>query len=113
MDWPRLSGERNEEGKGEVYPNRTPDPEEGARVAIERLEEIHQYLRDREARREVITRTVTPSGQELDWSPSSGRFPKAGWPTHLPRIDPTCSDWSATSRLTGRSSARTSFYSSS
>jgi hypothetical protein len=39
------------------------------RAATGRIEEIHQYLRDRYARREVVARTVTRSGQELDWVP--------------------------------------------
>jgi hypothetical protein len=69
MDQPRSPGEQNDDDKGEVSPNRRPDPEEAAKIAIERLEEIHQFLRDREARREVVVRTVTPSGQELDWVP--------------------------------------------
>jgi hypothetical protein len=34
-----------------------------------RLEEIHQYLSDRHARRQVIARTTTRSGLELDWIP--------------------------------------------
>src|SRR5437870_5135206 len=39
------------------------------RQALERLEEIHQYLSDRYARRDVITRTRTPGGIEIDWVP--------------------------------------------
>lgn len=39
------------------------------RQAEERLEEIHQYLSDRYARRDVITRTRTPGGIDIDWVP--------------------------------------------
>jgi hypothetical protein len=39
------------------------------RQAEERLEEIHQYLSDRYVRRDVITRTRTPGGIDIDWVP--------------------------------------------
>jgi Neprosin len=48
-------------------------PEQDARIseklAARRLERIHQYLSDRMARREVVARTRTPGGQDLDWVP--------------------------------------------
>lgn len=37
--------------------------------AADRLEQIHQYLLDRYDRREVVTRTKTKGGLELDWIP--------------------------------------------
>jgi hypothetical protein len=63
--------EQNQDGKDEdeLQPRPERDPEILARLAAERLEEIHQYLRDRHARRDVIARTKTRSGQELDWIP--------------------------------------------
>jgi Neprosin len=76
MEYRWGEAEQNDEGKGEGSPNREPDRETLARRAAERLEEIHQYLRDREARREVIERTVTQSGQELDWVPIEAQAPE-------------------------------------
>ncbi|HEY6677222.1 MAG TPA: neprosin family prolyl endopeptidase [Terrimicrobium sp.] len=38
-------------------------------AASDRIDEIRQYLSDLHARRNVIKRTVTKSGQELDWVP--------------------------------------------
>ncbi len=68
--------ERNPESKSDIdddrghgLPNRIPTRDETTRLATERLEEIHQYLRDRYARREVVVSTHTESGQLLDWSP--------------------------------------------
>lgn len=43
------------------------------REAAERLEEIRQYFRDLYARREVVARTTTPSGQEVDWIPAESQ----------------------------------------
>ncbi|RPF24754.1 neprosin family prolyl endopeptidase [Streptomyces sp. TLI_185] len=37
--------------------------------AASRLDEIHQYLKDRYARRDVVTQTVTKGGVQLDWVP--------------------------------------------
>ena len=51
---------------------KTPDQLE--REASQRLEEIHQYLADRYARRSVVARTVTASGQMLDWVPSESQL---------------------------------------
>lgn len=63
--------EQNQDGKDEdeLQPRPERDPEVLAKLAAERLEKIHQYLRDRGARRDVIARTKTRSGQELDWIP--------------------------------------------
>ncbi|MBB4944902.1 hypothetical protein F4556_000437 [Kitasatospora gansuensis] len=63
-------------------PNRVLGPQERAKAAAERLAEIHRYLTDRYAQREVVARTVTPAGQELDWIPvesqlGGGRLPAA------------------------------------
>ena len=38
-------------------------------AAAERIGEIRQYLSDLHASRDVVTRTVSKSGQELDWVP--------------------------------------------
>jgi Neprosin len=43
------------------------------REAADRLDEIRQHFRDRYARRHVIARTTTPSGQELDWIPAESQ----------------------------------------
>lgn len=43
------------------------DYEVSAREQKAWLEEIHQHLRDREARLEIATTTRTPLGQELHW----------------------------------------------
>jgi hypothetical protein len=45
------------------------------RAASERLEEIHQYLRDQYARRDVVATTQTPGGQEFDWVPIESQGP--------------------------------------
>lgn len=42
---------------------------ESERAAADQLEEIRQYLTDRYARRAVLARTTTASGQEIDWVP--------------------------------------------
>lgn len=39
------------------------------KAANERVEELRQYLSDRQSRRHVIARTTTRSGQNLDWVP--------------------------------------------
>jgi hypothetical protein len=43
------------------------------REAAARLDEIHQYLRDRYARREVVARTTTRFGQDIDWVPAESQ----------------------------------------
>jgi hypothetical protein len=45
------------------------------REAAHHLEEIHQYLHDRHARRDVVLRTETPSGQQIDWIPIESQSP--------------------------------------
>src|SRR4051794_11758338 len=55
--------------RGEDAPRRPLSDEEAALEAAARLEEIHQYLSDRQARREVVARTKTRGGLELDWVP--------------------------------------------
>lgn len=53
-------------------PPSAPPPRSGQdidREAAERLDEIRQYFKDMYAGRDVVTRTTTPSGQELDWVP--------------------------------------------
>ncbi|MFF8407561.1 neprosin family prolyl endopeptidase [Streptomyces sp. NPDC015684] len=39
------------------------------REAVERLDEIRQYFKDEYAERNVVARTTTPDGDELDWVP--------------------------------------------
>lgn len=55
--------------KGEGAPKRQPSEEESDRQAAERLEEIHQYLSDRYARRDSVAQTKTRAGLQLDWVP--------------------------------------------
>jgi hypothetical protein len=71
MQYQRGRIEKNEadQDRDETRPRPEPDPEMLEKEAAERLAEIHQYLRDRVARRDVITQTKTESGQELDWIP--------------------------------------------
>ncbi len=63
--------EKNEDNlkEDEAQPRPETDPEILEKEAAERLEEIHQYLRDRSVRRDVIARTETKSGQKLEWIP--------------------------------------------
>jgi hypothetical protein len=70
--------ERNEDvpdDKEEDRPDRILDPPEEAKLAAERNERIRQYLKDRQASREVVTTTRTPLGQELDWVPRESLAP--------------------------------------
>ncbi len=61
------------------------------REAADRLDEIRQYFQDLYQRREVIARTTTPSGQELDWIPAESQVsgtvaePPYSEPPHHPR----------------------------
>ena len=75
---------------------RNPDaPDEGSpiragrdleREAAERLEEIRQHHLDVYAKRDVITQTTTPSGQELDWIPAESQV--SGPLPEPPEIEP-------------------------
>jgi hypothetical protein len=68
--------ERNPDSYGnEVAADKSPTREELERQPAERLEEIHQYLRDLYARREVVARTETASGLQLDWIPVESQAP--------------------------------------
>ncbi|MFI0481419.1 neprosin family prolyl endopeptidase [Actinomadura sp. 9N215] len=71
--------ERNPDrtGRREAAPRREFAKSEAVREkeAAERLDEIHQYLRDLYASRDVVTRTNTPSGQTLDWVPAESQAP--------------------------------------
>src|SRR5262249_42484833 len=58
-----------DDDRGQDRSNRIPSRAESARAAALRLEEIHQYLTDRYARRHVVARTTTRGGLELDWVP--------------------------------------------
>lgn len=48
---------------------------EEKRRAVEQLDEVRQYFRDLQARREVIAVTRTPMGQTLDWVPAESLTP--------------------------------------
>ncbi|MEV7280884.1 neprosin family prolyl endopeptidase [Streptomyces sp. NPDC093111] len=50
-------------------PPRVRSGREVDRAAADRLDEIRQYFKDQYAQRNVITRTTTRSGDELDWVP--------------------------------------------
>jgi hypothetical protein len=65
--------DNREEDEDQVRPER--DPRISEKLAARRLEQIHQYLSDRMARREVVARTRTRSGQELDWVPIESQTP--------------------------------------
>lgn len=60
--------ERNPHNNDAVGASKPPDLDV-KRAAADQLEEIHQYLRDQYASRDVVARTVTRSGQEIDWVP--------------------------------------------
>ncbi|QTE02310.1 neprosin family prolyl endopeptidase [Streptomyces cyanogenus] len=56
-----------------LAPEPAPAPRAGQeleREAAERLDEIRQYFKDRYARRDVVARTTTATGEELDWVPA-------------------------------------------
>ena len=55
--------------QNQTAPGAPRDEAETERDAARRLDEIHQFLSDQYARREVVARTVTPLGQHLDWIP--------------------------------------------
>jgi hypothetical protein len=59
----------SDDDPGESAADRVHSKEESEKEAAERLEEIHQYLSDRYARREVVARTQTKGGLQLDWVP--------------------------------------------
>jgi hypothetical protein len=68
--------ERTEEqGAGHDSPDRELSPEDQQRQASERLQEIREYFRDRQTRREVVAVTTTGLGQELDWVPVESLTP--------------------------------------
>jgi len=77
MEYQRGRIEQNEydQDKDETRPKPEPDPEISEKEAAERLEEIHKYLRDRAARRDVTAQTETESGQQLDWIPIESQTP--------------------------------------
>src|SRR5262245_27616520 len=56
--------------------NQDYDQNQGAareRALEARAEEVQQYLSDLYTRRDVVTRTTTPSGQQLDWVPAESQ----------------------------------------
>ena len=63
--------------KGESKRDRRLSKGDARREATQRLEEIHQYLADRYARRDVVARTVTPGGLALDWVPIKSQLRRA------------------------------------
>src|SRR5437660_9537930 len=74
---------------GEESSDRELSPEEREHLQVERLEEVRQYFKDRQARREVVTVTETPLGQVLDWVPaeSLARDGKLADPPEEDRFD--------------------------
>jgi hypothetical protein len=65
--------ERNPEqddDEGLDAPDREFSDQERERLAAERLDEVRQYFKDRQDRREVVAVTATPMGQVLDWVPA-------------------------------------------
>jgi hypothetical protein len=54
-----------------------PAAREAALEAADQLDEIRQYFKDLYARREVVARTTTASGQQLDWVPAESQQGKA------------------------------------
>ena len=73
--WGKVEKDEEDRDKDEAQPRRDLDPEVSEKEANRRLEEIHQYLRDRAERRHVIAQTRTESGQELDWIPIESQTP--------------------------------------
>ena len=63
--------EKNEgdQDKDESQSKMKPNKKVTEKLAARQLEQIRQYLLDRGNRRDVIARTKTKSGQELDWIP--------------------------------------------
>ena len=61
--------------QNQTAPGAPRDEAETERDAARRLDEIHQFLSDQYARREVVARTVTPLGQHLDWIPIESQYP--------------------------------------
>lgn len=66
--------ERNTTAMDATGASRPPDWTPDA-AAAERLDELRQYISDRQAKREVIARTRTKLGQELDWVPIESQSP--------------------------------------
>ncbi|NGO14916.1 neprosin family prolyl endopeptidase [Streptomyces sp. HC44] len=54
-------------------PNQVGEQQLTEAEAANQLDEIHQYLKDRYARRDVVTRTVTKGGVQLDWVPAESQ----------------------------------------
>ncbi len=71
------NAERNDadDREGNDRPDEALDPERERRVRTERLEEIRQYFRDSQARRQPVKSTRTPLGQVLDWIPIESQVP--------------------------------------
>jgi hypothetical protein len=60
---------RDDDREGEDRPDRPIDPDRANRLRAERLDDIHQYFRNRQARRKTVAVTQTPLGQVLEWIP--------------------------------------------
>ena len=90
-DYP-TTPERNPEqddDEGLDAPDREFSDQERERLAAERLDEVRQYFKDRQDRREVVAVTATPMGQVLDWVPAESLSPdgKLADPPDEDRID--------------------------
>lgn len=66
--------ERNPDSNDAAGTPKSPDWNR-ERAAYEQLEEIRQYMRDLYSRRDIVARTVTKSGQQLDWVPIESQTP--------------------------------------
>ncbi|MFD0267462.1 hypothetical protein ACFVGY_12815 [Streptomyces sp. NPDC127106] len=71
---PHLDGE----GDGPPLTGGRTTTTESPAEAQARLEEIHQYLPDQYARREIVTSTVTGGGTMLDWVPVESQLDDGG-----------------------------------
>jgi hypothetical protein len=65
---PHRSTEQDDD-KGRRGPRKVRSHDELEKLADLRTEEIQQYLKERYDRREVVARTATASGQQIDWVP--------------------------------------------
>jgi hypothetical protein len=82
-----IEGNPQDSSRRANAPTISPATPETERRAADQLDEIRQYLRDQYARRDVVARTTTPSGQEIDWIPVESQ---EGWSevAEPPETDP-------------------------
>ncbi len=92
----RNPGTETDDDTGEDRPDRGLSTDDRQRLAVDRLDEVRQYFKDRQSRREVVAVTKTPMGQVLDWVPMDSVAPR-GRPADPPDADRP--DLAATSEL--------------